>query len=189
MATVLEIIQGAALELGARPLNDTLSSEEGERGLIRVQSMYREAVEKGVFGRVTEVVASANYEASEQERVYSAGFTITLPTSVEDADTGENRRPRDLAMIQVVNDGDEPEINIYDAHLGDWVRIDGLALTDEAPFSGRNRTGLECVAARALASTFRKPVPDTTAAYAAGLSSVFSNRYSSPRTPADVEYF
>lgn len=188
MATVLQIAQGAALELGARQLNDTLSSEEAARCLIRIQSMYREAVEKGVFGRVEEYLATDDYEAEEHQRIYSAGFTITLPETIDDCETGEERRPRDLAMVQIVNEGDDPEIHIYDAHLGEWVRIDNLTLTSEAPFSARNRTGLECVAARACASTFRKPVPETTAGYAAGLGSVFSNRFSSPRQPADVEY-
>ncbi len=189
MATCLEIIEGAALELGARTLGDTLGNTEADRGLVILQTMYREAVDKGVFGRVEDHLATGAYEAEEQQRVYSAGYTITIPTEVDDAYTGETRRPLDLSMIQVVNDGADPQISIYDAHIGDWVRIDGLTLAGEAPFSARSRHGLECALARRLAGTFRKPVPDSTASYAAGLASIFSSHLSAPRTTTATEYY
>jgi len=189
MATCRDIIEGAAIELNARSLGEALSAAEIDRGLTLLQSMYLEAVDKGVFGRVEDYLATGAYEAEEQQRVYSAGYTITLPTEVDDAYTGETRRPLDLAMIQVVNDGSDPQISIYDAHLGDWVRIDGLTLAGEAPFSARSRHGLECALARRLAGTFRKPVPDTTAGYANGLGSIFSSHLSAPRTTTATEYY
>jgi len=189
MATCLEIIEGAALELGARTLGDTLGATEASRGLVVLQAMYREAVDKGVFGRVEDYLATAAYEAKEQERVYSAGYTITIPTSIDDEFTGEARRPLDLAMVQVVNDGSDPQISIYDAHFGDWVRLDGLTLTSEAPFSGRNRHGLECALARRLAASFRKAVPESTSGYAAGLASIFSNQFSAPRTTTPANFY
>lgn len=189
MATCLEIIEGALVELGARPLGDAVGAEEAARGLALMQAMYREAVEKGVFGRVEEYLASDDYEAEEGQRVYSAGHTITLPTTIEDADTGDDRRPLDLAMIQVVYASADPQISIYDAHVGAWVRIDNLTLAGTAPFSGRNRHGLECALAGKLAASFQRPVPDSTNAYASGLASVLTNRFSAPRsTPAATFY-
>jgi len=190
---VRDVIGGAVVELGARDaedaLNGGLADWEAERGRIVLNAMFREYVDNGGFGRLTEYLATDDCEAEEQQRVFAAGFTISLPDEVEDADSGETRKPRDLALIQVVDDGAAPEISIYDAQLGEWVRLDSLGLDDECPLSERNRHGLECVLARRLAGTFQKPVPDSTAAYAAGLGSILSNRRSAPRTTTQAEYF
>lgn len=194
MATVLEIIGGAIVELGAEDaeaaLSGSLPAWEADRGLKVLQAMFREAVDKGVFGRVEEVLATENLEAEEQQRVYSAGYTITLPTTIEDADTGEDRRPRDMAMIQVVNASTDPQISIYDANVAGWVRIDNLTLSlDPCPFSGRNRHGLECALAARLAGTFQRPVPPSAKAFSAGLGSVLTNRFSAPRQETQASYF
>lgn len=193
MLTCLDIIGGAVIELGARDaaeaLSGNLESWEATRSMDVLQSMYRAAVEAGSFGRVSEYVATANYEAKEQERVFAAGFTITLPDAVEDCDTGETRKPRDLAMIQVVDEGEDPQISIYDANAGSWVRIDNLDLNSEAPLASRNRQGFECALARRVAGTFKRPIPESTNGFAAGLSSALTNRYSAPRTETQAEYF
>lgn len=188
MATVLEIITGAALELGARPIGDDLSAEEADRGLVVIQAMFREAVDKGVFGRVVEVLATEDTEAKEQERIYKGAYAVTLPTTIVDEYTGDDRRPHDLAMIQVVGLANLPEISIYDAELADWVRLDNLTLAGDCPLGNRNRHGLECALARKLASSFQRPVPDTTSAYANGLASVLSMRLSAPRVTTRAEY-
>lgn len=189
MATCAEIITGASLELGTLALGDTLPAEEANRGLNLLQAMFREAVERGVFGRVEEYLATANYTAEEQQRIYSAGYTITLPTTITDDDTGEDRRPRDLAMIQVVNASTDPQISIYDAHTAAWTRIDNLTLAGDCPFSARNRQGLECALARRMAATLRVQPPASTDAFANGLASVLTNRFSAPRTTPDVDFF
>lgn len=189
MPTNRDIIQGGVWELGARPMGQALSAAEAARGLVVWQSLWREAVDAGQFGRLTEYVAAAAYEAEENQRVYAAGFTITLPTSIEDgcSDTGY-RRPRDLAVIQVVDAGQDPEISIYDAHLGAWVRIDNLTLDSACPLGARARHGLECAAAARLAGTFKKPVPDTCRPYLNNLKAALGQRPSAPRSNADVEY-
>lgn len=189
MATCQEIIAGALLELGVRALGDTPAAEETERGLIVMQAMYREGVDKGVFGRLEDYLATANYTAKEQQRIYSAGFTITIPTSIVDADTGVARRPLDLAMVQVVNAATDPEISVYDAATAAWVRLDNLTLAGTAPFSGRNRHALECAVARRLAASFQKPIPDSTSGVANGLASVLSNQFSAARTTTPAEFF
>ncbi len=194
MATVLEIIGGAIAELGVDEAEAALSGDipawEADRGLRVLQAMFREAVDRGVFGRVEDYLADANYEAEEGQRVYSAGFTITLPTTITDADTGDDRRPRDLAMIQVVNAATDPQISIYDANVAAWTRIDNLTLDlDPCPLSGRNRHGLECALARRLAGSLRAPVPPSTDAYANGLASILSTRLSAPRRAAVADFY
>lgn len=188
MATVLELITGAAIELNARPMGTVLSSAESARGLVVVQSMYTEAVDKGVFGRVEEYLADDDYEAEEQQRVYSAGFTITLPTTIT-GDDGADRRPLDLALIEVVNDGSSPQRSVYDALFGDWVRLDSLTLVSTAPFSERNRHALECALAVRLQGTFQKQAPPSTSAAARELGQILSQRYGGARRQTVGSYF
>lgn len=187
--TVRDIITGAIVELGALALGDTPPAEEADRGLTILQALYLEAVENGKFGRVTDYLATDDYEAEEQQRVFADGFTITLPDTVEDEIDLEDRKPRDLAMIQVVDDGADPQISIYDAHQGAWVRLDSLTLNSDAPLAQRNRHGFECALARRLASSLQRPVPQGTDAYANGLSAAIANRYSAPRTTTQPDYF
>ena len=189
MATCLEIITGALVELGARAIGEDIDSAEASRALIVLQGMYRNAVESGTFGRLEDYLATANYTAEEGQRVYSAGYTITIPTTIADEDDGTDRRPRDLSMIQVVNASADPQISVYDAHAAAWVRLDNLTLTGDAPFSGRNRHGLECALARRLAGSFQRPIPESASAYANGLSSVLNLRLSAPRTAADIDFY
>lgn len=186
--TCQEIITEALEENGSRGIGDTPSAEESARALSRLQSMWNAAVEQGVFGRVEEYLATANYEAEEGQRVYSAGYTITLPTTIEDEDTGEDRRPRDFAMIQVVNAATDPQISLYDAHEAEWKRIDNLTLAGECPFGRRYRHGLVAALAQNLAPMMGRPVGDITSAYAASLRSALSLRQSAPRQNADVEF-
>lgn len=188
MATVLELIQGAAIELNARPMGAVLNAAESARGLVVLQSMYTEAVDKGVFGRVAEYLADADYEAEEQQRVYSAGFTITLPTTIT-GDDGVDRRPLDLALIEVVNASTAPQRSAYDAMFGGWVRLDSLTLQSVAPFSERNRHGLECALALRLQGTFQKQAPPSTSAAARSLGQILSQRYSAPRSQTVGSYF
>lgn len=189
MATCLEIITGAVLELGAVALGDPLPAEEADRGLTVLQAMYLEAVEQGKFGRVADYLATDDYEAEEQQRVFAAGFTITLPDTVEDDSTGEDRKPRDLCMVQVVDDGAAPQISIYDAHAGDWVRLDSLTLAGTAPLGGRNRHGLECALAVRLIGSIRGQLSPAAAGVAATFAASISHRTSAPRTRPDVEYY
>lgn len=191
--TCLDIIVGAVIELGARDAEDAMNGGiadwEAERSLSILKAMFREAVDSGLFGRLTEYVATEDYEAEEQQRVFADGFTITLPDEVEDAYTGDTRKPRDLAMIQVVDDGADPQVSVYDAHKAAWARLDNLTLSGTCPLAARNRHGLECALARRLSGTFQKPIPESTAGYASGLSSILSNRRSAPRQATHAEFY
>jgi hypothetical protein len=189
LPTVREIAQGAVLEARARPLGQALSDAEAARCLDVFQSMWREAADKGVFGRLSDYLADDDYEAEEQQRVFAAGFTITLPTEIEDEDTLETRPPRDLAMVQVVDTATAPEISLYDAHTAAWVRIDNLTLASECPLGDRYRHGFECALAARVAGSFGKPVPDTCIPFKNGLGSALSLRLSAPRVDTQPDYF
>jgi hypothetical protein len=186
--TCREIIAEALEENGMRGLGDTADSYEADRGLNRLQAMWNAGVEQGLFGRVTEYLADANYTAEEGQRIYSAGYTITLPTTIVDDDTGEDRRPRDFAMIQVVNAATDPQISLYDAHEAEWKRIDNLSLDGECPFGRRYRHGLVSALALNMAPLGGQ-VRDVTASYAASLRTALSLRMSAPRRPADVDFY
>ncbi len=186
--TCQEIISEALEENTMRGLGDTPDSYELDRGLKRLQSMWNAGVESGLFGRVEEYYATAAYEAEEGQRVYSGGFTITLPTAIEDLDSETNyRRPRDFAMVQVVNASTDPQVSLYDAHEAEWKRIDNLTAAGECPFGRRYRHGLVAALAQML-QPLGGQAGDVTAAYASALRSALSLRQSAPRRNADVEF-
>jgi hypothetical protein len=187
--TCRQVITEALEESGARGFGDAPSPEELARGLIRLQHLWNAGVETGLFGRVEEYYATAAYEAEEGQRVYAAGFAITLPTQIEDCDSETNyRRPRDFAMVQVVDAGEDPEISLYDANEAAWTRIDNLTIDGECPFGRRYRHSLAAALALCMSPLFLRSANDITSAYAAQLRSALSLRQSAPRREADVEY-
>lgn len=187
--TCRQIITEALEEAGARGLGDAPAPEEADRGLVRLQHLWNAGLETGLFGRVEEYFADADYEAEEGQRVYADGHTITLPTQIEDCDSDATyRRPRDFALIEVVDEGADPEVYLYDALEAEWVRIDSLTLDTACPFGRRYRHSLAAALAQSFSPLFQRGVADVTAAYAAQLRSALSLRQSAPRRNADVEY-
>jgi hypothetical protein len=187
--TCLDIIKEALEELRARGLGETPEAIESTRGLTRLQAMWNAGVEQGLFGRVEEYLATGDYEAEEGQRVFADGNTITLPTTVTDDNTGLDRRPRDLAMIQVVDEAADPEISIYDAHEAAWTRIDNLTLNGDCPFGRRYRHGLVAALAVCMGPLFMKQAADVTQAYAGQLKAALGHRLSAPRVAVQAEYF
>ena len=87
MATVLEIIGGAMAERGGdaeAALSGDLPAWEADRRRVVRQAMLREAVDRGVFGRLEDYLADDDYEAEEGQRVYAgAGFFIVRSSCQE----------------------------------------------------------------------------------------------------------
>lgn len=187
--TCLDVIKEALEELRARGLGETPEAIESTRGLSRLQALFNSGVETGLFGRVEEYLATGDYEAEEGQRVFADGNTITLPTSIEDEVTLETRRPRDFAMIQVVDEAIDPQISLYDAHEAAWTRIDNLTLNGECPFGRRYRLGLVAALAVCMGPLFMKQAADVTQAYAAQLKAALGHRLSAPRVTVQAEYF
>jgi hypothetical protein len=148
-----------------------------------LQSVYQELIERGVFGELTEVIATENMTAEEQTRITAGAYTITMPTTVTDTSgttddygetqTSDPRPPRDLSLVVVVTAGEEPQIHLYDRNRAEWMRLDGLVvnsvaarLSEEAPLSNRSVDGLASLVAKKLAEDYGQPVSAETQASA-----------------------
>lgn len=121
--------------------------------LETARDMYLSFIANGLFGPVTDVLVSADYTASENERVINTSeddITVTLPLTVTDDSSGTRatRAPEDRAFVLV--SGSEPHAHIYDADLADWRSIYDLTLDDSAPLSGRYATHLSSILAGRL---------------------------------------
>lgn len=132
MATCLTVITTARRKL----LGDkrTPGGTEGDTLLASLQALYRKLANEGLFGSLTPVLVSSDYEARENEQITKVGSpTITYPTSVTVC--GVARAPLDMAVVLVA--GETPDTRIYDANLASWISIEALALADAAPLSDR----------------------------------------------------
>ncbi len=153
---------------------------------------YPQALEEGTFGRLNDVYESADYTAEEFDRVRKdAAITVTIPDTIDDAVTGETRVPLDLAPIVVTYPGETgyPQLHLYDATEGDWVRLDGLTLESTAPLSSRSPDGLACVVAMGIMEERGQEPGPATQRSAGRFLAGLSQRNASARRTVDYEYF
>lgn len=190
MATCREVIDRAYLKAKVRARGDTASAEETADAMISLQAIYDEMIGLSVFGRLTEVIIEAAYEAGENERIYNTtggALTVTLPQTVVDSFTGETRPPKDRAIVVVVED--PAEAYLYEAPLGSWVALTALVEATYAPLSVRSLDGLASVlAVRLMEENGVEPGP-----VLANSSNVFrsmiARRADSPRETTLAEFF
>jgi hypothetical protein len=187
MATCREIITDAARKVGevseGRPAP---TSYTADNFLAVLQAWYEQSVNTGLFGRLNDVLVSADYTAKEFDRITLDGApTITYPSTITDC--GTTRSPLDLALI--VTAGASPEYRLWDANLASWVRLDGLTLDSVAPLSLRGRDGLaSLLAAMVIEDYGEEPRPILTGRAGRFLSTI-SARDGSQRRDVDYEYF
>ena len=167
------------------------AAAEASDAMSTLQGMYDGWVSGGMFGELNDVIKSADYTAKEFDRVRKDGAcTITIPTTFEDEYTGLTRPPHDLAVIQVLFPStDARETHLYDATLGEWVRIEALALADPAPLYNRNQDALACCLAEALADEYQAQVGTQTALRAAQFRSNIGLNLNNPVQPNQAAYF
>ncbi len=188
--TVRDIIFSASRKLNAAQLGVSLAAEEAEEHLATVIGAYEELVNAGSFGRMKDVLAQSNYTAEEYDRVrYTDPVVITIPTQITDRCTGDLRSPFDLSSVILVRTGHDPQISVYDALLGLWVRLDGLTLDSLAPLARRGRDGLACWIAVKIADVYGLPVPPATARGSGLFMASLMSKRSSPRVETVAEYF
>ncbi len=188
MATCLDIITDALVEISEIGFGATPQAEESARALDILQGIYDEFVSGGSFGSLTNYIADGAYTAKEQQRIFNDGYTITLPATIDDEGTADVRPPHDLALVVVVETGSARQVSIYDANQADWVRLDSLALTDVAPLSDRGRQGLACLLAKRCAGNRAQVSPQSEIAAGRFLSSL-SRRPANERRETPVDYY
>lgn len=191
MATCRDIINSAMRKLRLIAPGEDATGDEAADGLIALQAMYLSWVGQGLFGRLTDVLTEENYEANEWERVRKdAAATVTLPATVSDPFTGDVRAPHDLALIEVLYPTDSTrQVSLYDANLGDWIRLDSLTLGSGAPLAGRGEHGLACALATYWADEFGAEVGPTTGRSAVNFRLQLSYKVGSSRRPNRAVYF
>mgnify|MGYP003574979424 CR=1 FL=1 len=180
MVTCRDIITRALQQARIVPLGRTPSAKESEAGLSALQGMYEGWVSGSMFGRLKDVYETSDYDANPGERVYADGFTVTLPTEVEDG----TETPRDLAVISVYNGG---WVNwIWD---GAWINLTALTLNNDAPLASRDREGLAAALAAYLAEGFGSEIGPQTARRAARYESSLSLKLGSTQDATAPDYF
>lgn len=153
-----------------------------------LQSSYLEFVSRGLFCRLDEIEATAALEAEEWQRIRTHGFTITLPTTIVDSCSGEDRAPKDLALIALAQA--VPEHHLYEAQTGAWVQLDGLTLDSYAPLSHRDPDGLACYLAGKLYEDGYGAEPGAlTISQARRFHGALAVRYDSAAVVGEATYF
>jgi hypothetical protein len=135
--TVRTLVNRAHRYLKTYGSGETPSDDDGDIGLEELKALLRQMIAKGVFGPITDVAVTEDYEAGENERVNNlsaSAITVTMPSTIEDAVTGEDRAPEDRAVVIVPADS----YNIYDANQGEWVEVEALTLNSVEPFYAFN---------------------------------------------------
>ncbi len=185
-----EIIARALKKLGVLRAGGTPQADEMDGALISLQSMFHEWITNGAFGRVYNMgrTTSGDFTPYPNQHVNvltDEATNIILPNvlpwdwwgccwrpcrdygwGLPWPDTGEVM-PRDKSVIEITYqqsnaDAEERRTYIYDGTIQRWVRVDALALDEEAPLSQRNPDGLSSVLATRLAEFYGEtPQPGT----------------------------
>lgn len=183
MATCRSVITRALQQARIVPLGRDPTSKEAEAGMLALQGIYDGWATGGMFGRLTDVYKTEDYEAQPGERVFAAdSSTITRAATVE-GDEG-TRTPRDLEQIS---------IHVADWQhwiwTGSWVALSGLTLDDEAPLSERDQEGLSSLLAIYLAEGFGESVGQMTASRGMRFQGRVSHKFGSTQDAVASDYF
>jgi hypothetical protein len=188
MPTCADIVTLALRLAGIIGLNTTPTASEAQNGLDALQGLYEGWATGGMFGRLTDVLVSSDYTAKEGERVRATGgVSITLPLELP-GDAGAPRAPRDMALIETFH----VATGVGEAHLYDrneWVRLDGLKLTDEAPLALRDRLGLAATLAESYAEMFGGTISAGSAARARTFRGNLISKRGSTQERQHSDYF
>lgn len=187
MPTVRQSVTSAMRKARLLNQSDTsLKPVELNNGRGIVASMLVGWVNDGLFGPLTEVIATDDYEAKENERIRDGGFTITLPTEIS-ADGGV-RKPYDLSVVATT--GATPTLKIYDATLDEWVSLLSLTNDSEVPLAARDPDGFACVLAMHYAEEFGKQLGPMTMRKAESFMDQLTAKFGAVRvTTVQADYF
>lgn len=203
------VIDGSLRKLGKLGAGRTARTVDAEDALESLKGLYRSLINSGAFGRLRDVIPTADYTAGENERIlrYSdSTATISLPALVTDywfgtcqygsrwvppgSETSASRPPRDCSIV-VVSDAFTgiTEEFLYDAQDRTWQSLSDLALDTEAPLSRRDPDGLKAALAVTIADEYGGELTAPTTALARGFQSSLTHRYSMPRVTVPQAFF
>lgn len=179
MKTARDAITLSLKKIGVLRSGGEATACDAADALASLASLYEEWISQGAFGRVRDVVVNVAGEATAYPSVHINemvdGVVINLPSVVPydywytwrpyrdygwglnvplGGDDGDNV-PRDKSVIRITSSESTTRATyIYDGTIQRWMRIDNLALTDEAPLSARGFDGLASVLAVRLTELF-----------------------------------
>lgn len=178
--TVRDVCTKALRKLGVLRAGGEMRTADAEDARASLQSFYMECISRGTFGRVQSIAfgRAGAFTAGDNQHinvVTEEEVTIDLPSTLP-ADCWWNWKPwRDYGWGLSVPMGGDPSVRvpsdrsvvmitdqygagratyIYDDTIQRWMRIDTLALEDEAPLSARGADGLSAVLAVRLSEEF-----------------------------------
>jgi hypothetical protein len=163
MTTMRASLTRAIRMTRARQLGDDPAAEEIDAALDDAQAMFLTTPTR----RLTDVLITADYEAEENERISftSGAWTVTYPTTVEDAD-GTTRTPQNGAIVEVSAAAGSTR-KIYIAELKTWMTLTGLAVDSEQPFGPTHDADVAAmICARVCGPVFQTTTPEDVLALA-----------------------
>lgn len=181
MTTCRDIITLALRQARVVGIGRTPRAAESDEGLVAMQSLYDNMFSGGLLGPFTDVYATADYTAKENERIIADNATITIPDTIDVYD-GEDRTPIDLSAVVVVTDTTRLQ---YVFSLGRWEACHALTLDSIAPLAERDKTGLAALVAMEYAEMFGSQLPPATAQRAMRFKGSLSHKFSTARDMAD----
>lgn len=156
MATVGEVVEDALIMGGICDQNEAAADHtvESARGLDAFKNLLWALPGMAIgANELTPVLITAAYTAGEDEVISYTGVStaaITLPTTVEDVDTGDDRAPRNGARVQIAG-GDQ---YLYLTTRGDWVNLSSITTGTSFPLGDDLLEGFTAMLAVRLAGLF-----------------------------------
>jgi hypothetical protein len=189
MATCRDIITYAMRQAKIPGSGSDPDADELRDGLVALQSLYDEWVAAGMFGRLRDSYQSADYTAREGERIIAAdGVVITIPDTIDDDPHSDTRAPRDLSIIETLQDG-EREVWLWDRT--EWVSLLDLDANSAAPLASRGAWGLAAALAisGAFVTMFGDDAGPDVRVLAARFKTSLSMKYGTTRDGIAGEYY
>jgi hypothetical protein len=178
MTTCRDVITLGLRQARVLGIGREAKAKEADEGLVALRSLYDDMFSSGFLGPFTDIYATSDYTAKENERIIADGATITIPDTIEDG--SELRVPVDLSAVIVVTDTAQKN---YVFSMGRWQVCDGLTLDSEAPLANRGVAGLAALLALTYSEMFGASLQPATGQLAMRFKGSLSNRFSTAAEP------
>lgn len=163
--TLEALVRRAYRLSGHLRLDEEPSNVEFDNALEALQAVFYDVLVQ--YNHLTNVLVEADYEAGENEHIFNStevNATITLPETVEDRLTGDDRPPINGAMVEIA--GATHQVYVYVSHFGAWKQLQGLSLSDANPLGPAHDNDVAALLAVRLASEIPSKLPATTVSMA-----------------------